>query len=102
MTSIDFSLNLALYGAISIFVILSLIILYTETLKRVLMRSIPTKDDQIEKSLLSDEEVAAITAAVTIYMETEAEPNRRIEYEVPASRWSQTGRIEEINRRMRD
>ena len=101
MTSIDFSLNLALYGAVSIFLILLLVILYTELLKRILMEEIPTEEDQLETVLLTGEEVAAITAAVRFYIEMETGPMMHVEHKVPVSKWSQAGRLKGVNHRIR-
>lgn len=105
MTSIDFGLTIAAYGALSVFVMLLLVIVFIEVLKRGFKDEAPDiESGPKETDVLVDEELAAVSAAVAFYTDTPPASIGITDFkssQTPTSRWSHAGRMEIMNKRLR-
>jgi Na+-transporting methylmalonyl-CoA/oxaloacetate decarboxylase gamma subunit len=102
MASIEFGLTVAAYGFVSVFIILLSVILYTEIIKRIFGSKTPFPEQLQKEALpLSEEEIAAISAAITSFIEESSETPHTAKFIQTSSKWDQAGRVEAINRRLR-
>jgi hypothetical protein len=102
MASIEFGLKITSYGFVSVFIILLFVILYTETIKRTFRSKTPAHEQFQEKTVsLSEEEIAAISAAITSFIDESSETPHKVRFVKTSSKWDQAGRMEAINSRLR-
>jgi Na+-transporting methylmalonyl-CoA/oxaloacetate decarboxylase gamma subunit len=100
----NFGLLITIYGVASVFALLSLVIITTELLKRGFTSRI--KKNSVRRSSfkeLSDQETAAITAAIMAFNPDNTRIKNEIKHshEFKSTTWRNVSKIELMNRRLR-
>lgn len=102
--SLEFGLTMTLLGVLSMFSALALIVITCEILKRWFKKEEPIEVAPLRKEEMSEEEEAAVTAAIAAYV-GETPPSRKLivipERGARVAMWSMAGRIELMDKRIR-
>lgn len=100
----DFGVLLTTYGVTSVFILLFLIIITTEVLKKA-FKSRPSKSalNYPLETELNIEETAAVTAAIMAYNIDNAliETSTKFSYNIEPKTWRDVSKIELMNRRLK-
>ena len=95
---------ITLYGVFSVFVLLGLVIIATELLKKSLkLRPSKLTPTQILDEKLTTDETAAVIASIMAYNIENAliEPTTKYPYDPKSKTWRDVSKIELMNRRLR-